>query len=217
MPMSTRAGGYGDSRHFEHILEHLFTPALERAGFCVVPPSVASSEVIHAEIIKNLEESELVLGDLSAANPNVFFELGIRVALDRPLALVRDERSVEVPFDTASINFHTYLSDLGPWNLESQIERLALFLRLAGEQQRNALWRHFGNTRRAQPRGDPEIANLVAAAAAIAREVAAELRLVSVDHNELVLSSDDTFVDEQRVRRIVALGAEHGYAIVVRP
>jgi hypothetical protein len=68
MPITTPASyaeRLSDAEHFAHVLTHLFTPALQAAGLTVIPPSVAGSEIIHAEIIKNLEQADFVLCDLS--------------------------------------------------------------------------------------------------------------------------------------------------------
>src|SRR5690348_13500864 len=99
---------YDDPEHFKHVLDYLFIPALKAAGYEAVPPSITGSDLIQAEIISNLETCDLVLCDISTLNPNVFFELGIRTSLDRPAALVRDNFTIQIPFDTGSINTHTY-------------------------------------------------------------------------------------------------------------
>lgn len=81
MPVTTSSyyvEKFDDPDPFNHVSVHLFAPALKQVGFAVIPPSVRGAELIHAEIIKNLEQAELVLCDLSMLNPNVFFELGIR-------------------------------------------------------------------------------------------------------------------------------------------
>jgi len=62
----------GDKDHFKHVLEHLFIPAIEEAGLQPVPPTTKGSEIIHAEIIKNIENSHYVLCDMPILNPNVF-------------------------------------------------------------------------------------------------------------------------------------------------
>ena len=86
MPISTppdRLTDYdGEENHFRKILKHLFIPAVEKADFDPIPPEVTGSSIIQADIIKYLAESELVLCDISVLNPNVFFEYGIRTALD---------------------------------------------------------------------------------------------------------------------------------------
>ena len=93
MPVTTPtsyADELRDADHFDHVLEHLFKPALEQADYTVIPPKMLGAALIHAEIIKHLEQADLVLADLSGHNPNVFFELGIRTSLDRPVVLVKD-------------------------------------------------------------------------------------------------------------------------------
>lgn len=57
---------------------------------------------------------------MSLLNPNVFFELGIRTALNKPVCMVTDERTKKIPFDTNIISYHTYNSKLEPWNLENE-------------------------------------------------------------------------------------------------
>jgi hypothetical protein len=142
-----------DDDHFAHVLDHLFTPALEKASYDVISPSVLGSELIHAEIIKNLEQADLVLCDLSSLNPNVFFELGIRTSLDGPVAIVKDSLTAAIPFDLSAINIHTYDGSLVPWTLDSEIERLVHHLKNATltATSGNAMWRFFGLTKRASP------------------------------------------------------------------
>jgi hypothetical protein len=97
---------HGDADHFLHVAEHIFQPASERAGFEFIPPAVNNSEVIQAEIVRNLTEADLVLCDITTANANVFFELGIRVALNKPVAMVRDRFTCNIPFDNNPVACH---------------------------------------------------------------------------------------------------------------
>jgi hypothetical protein len=142
-----------DGGHFAHVLEHLFTPALIKAGYRVIDPTSRGAQLIHAEIIRNLEQSDLVLCDLSSLNANVFFELGIRTSLDRPVVLVKDGVTERIPFDLNAINTHTYDESLTPWTLASEIERLSEHIKAveAGSGSGNDMWRYFGLTKRATP------------------------------------------------------------------
>ncbi|MEO1129479.1 MAG: nucleoside 2-deoxyribosyltransferase [Planctomycetota bacterium] len=135
----------GDDEHFRHVLEHLFVPAVEKAGLEAVRPIAEGADVIHAEIIKNIDACEVVLCDMSRLNPNVFFELGVRTALNKPVCLIRDERTPHVPFDTSIVNHHRYRSGLEPWTLESEIANLADHIKKSIErsQGRNPLWHQF--------------------------------------------------------------------------
>lgn len=145
--MASRYGG--DPDHFAHVLDHLFVPAIERADFTPKKPVAEGADLIHAEIVRNLETADLVLCDISALNANVFFEFGIRTALDRPICLVRDEHT-KLPFDVGGINCHEYASSLVPWDLTKEVDRLAEHVGKAAERSagHNALWRHFGLTHR---------------------------------------------------------------------
>src|SRR5262245_31430574 len=96
----------GDSDHFLHVLNCLFVPAVEACGLKAILPLVAGSEIIHGEIIKSLSSADLALCDISQLNANVFFEFGIRTALNKPVALVTDNTTANIPFDTGIINYH---------------------------------------------------------------------------------------------------------------
>lgn len=156
MPVTTPsfyAEKFDDPEHFAHVLAHLFVPALEEVGLTVIPPSVRGGEVIHAEIIRNLEQADLVLCDLSSLNPNVFFELGIRTSLDRPVALVKDSLTKQIPFDLNAVNTLTYDGSLSPWKLKLDIPLLADHINstLNNGNPGNSIWRYFGLTKRATP------------------------------------------------------------------
>jgi hypothetical protein len=143
----------GDSDHFAHVLIHLFTPALEEAGLTAIPPSTVGSELIHAEIIRNLEQADFVLCDLSGLNPNVLFELGVRTSLDRPVILVKDDLTEKAPFDLNAINTLTYDSSMTPWSLASERPRLVRHIQgvINSGNSGNSMWRYFGLTKRGEP------------------------------------------------------------------
>ena len=157
MPITTpdsRLQAYaGDSRHFGHVLDHLFIPAIKAAEFVPIPPAAKGAELIHGGIIKNLESADLVLCDMSILNPNVFFELGIRTALNKPVCLVRDDLTEVVPFDTNIINNHKYKGELAPWTLEGEIQALTSHIKASIETapDSNALWSYFSMSLHAEP------------------------------------------------------------------
>jgi len=159
MPISTPVDlvpKYGDDpKHFIHVMDELFVPAIEECKFKPIRPIMKGGEVIHSEIIRNLENADLVLCDMSALNPNVFFELGIRTALDKPVALVKDEFLPKVPFDVEAPNHHLYKGSLRAYELRDEIPKLAEHLKetLNRSENRNAIWKHFGISARADPAG----------------------------------------------------------------
>ena len=148
MPISTPSSSLSfyrdDADHFRHVLQCLFWPAVEKAGLKPISPIVEGAGVIHAEIIQKLEQSDLVLCDISTLNANVFLELGIRTALDKPVAMVYDEAIIDLPFDIGSLNMHKYRSRLEPWNLQEEIDSLAKHIvSVVASGNSNPLWQYF--------------------------------------------------------------------------
>jgi hypothetical protein len=154
MPVTTteaHAELFGDPEHWIHVLETLFVPAVEAAGFEALRPVATGSHMIHAEIVRQLERADMVLCDLSTNNPNVFFELGVRTSVNKPVALVRCDPKTPIPFDVSGINTHTYNPALKAWANPKEIEALTAHLQKAelscgGD---NPLWRQFGMTLKA--------------------------------------------------------------------
>jgi hypothetical protein len=150
MPITTRPELLpvyeNDVDHFKHVLEHLLVPTINAAGFEPVPPVAEGSDVIHASIISNLTTADMVLCDMSALNPNVFFELGIRTALNKPTCMIKDDATAHVPFDTSIVNYHTYAAKLMAWNAKTESDKLLSHIQktVSSEQPGNALWRYFG-------------------------------------------------------------------------
>ena len=150
MPISTPEGMLAqyrnDTDHFQHVLDHLLIPAVEKAGLKPISPKSKGSEVIHGDIVKKIETSDLVLCDMSTLNANVFFELGIRTSLNKPVCLVKDNLTDKVPFDTSIINYHTYLNALNAWELMGEIGKLSTHIQdtITKSSAKNALWKYFG-------------------------------------------------------------------------
>lgn len=136
---------YGDAVHWTHVLDHLFVPAVEAAGYEAIRPSAPGTAMIHGRIVQHLVAADLVLCDLSRHNPNVLFELGVRTSVDKPVTLVKDEY-LGLPFDINGLNTHQYDSALPHWDMPKQVDLLAAHLRdtKVGEGETNPLWRHFG-------------------------------------------------------------------------
>ncbi|WP_051903852.1 hypothetical protein [Neorhizobium vignae] len=80
----------------------------------MVPRLVSESEetaIIHASIVQNLYDDEIVIVDVSGKNPNVMFELGLRLAFDKPTVIIKDDQT-SYSFDTSPIKHIGYRSDL---------------------------------------------------------------------------------------------------------
>ncbi len=90
MPFTEKTGKYAEG-FYKEALKNLIIPAGVAAGFNVETARKDGSDIIHATIINELLDADLVIADLSDHNPNVLFELGVRLAFDKPTALIRAE------------------------------------------------------------------------------------------------------------------------------
>ncbi|WP_368516676.1 hypothetical protein [Rhizobium sp.] len=109
MPIAGMPPEY-DVTHWARVKEVL-GEAITSAGF--IPRLVSDSEevgVIHGHIVQNLYEDEIVVCDVSGKNPNVMFELGMRLAFDKPTIVVKDDITA-YSFDTSPIKHIPYRKD----------------------------------------------------------------------------------------------------------
>lgn len=110
MPFSER-GNYEEG-HFRNVYEDVIQPAVTRAGYeCSRCDDNRSSNLIQLEILQELLTADVVVCDLSSHNPNVMFELGLRQAFDKPVVLIRDDKTDDI-FDIAGFRYVKYPKDL---------------------------------------------------------------------------------------------------------
>lgn len=67
--------------------------------------------VIHKSIVQALYNNDIVICDMSCRNPNVMFELGMRLAFNKPTVLVIDDKT-DYAFDTGVLTHIKYPRDL---------------------------------------------------------------------------------------------------------
>jgi len=95
----------------------IITDAVESAGFEARLVSEANdSGIIQKRIVQNLYKNDIVVCDVSCKNPNVMFELGMRLAFDKPTIIVMDNMT-KYSFDTAPIEHLGYPRDLSYYQI----------------------------------------------------------------------------------------------------
>ena len=82
-----------DQKHspgfFAEVLRSIITPAAKGSQFTVKTANRQGSDLIQSTIINDLIDADLVIADLTEHNPNVMFELGMRMAEDKPVVLIK--------------------------------------------------------------------------------------------------------------------------------
>ncbi len=109
MPISA-IDGCSES-HWGDVLQ-ILSEAIESCDFePMLVSDGADVGIIHKRIIQNLYDNPVVVCDVSGKNPNVMFELGMRLAFDKPTIIVRDDKT-SYSFDTSPIEHLEYPRDL---------------------------------------------------------------------------------------------------------
>lgn len=105
MPISAIDGcSEGHWQNVKLIIEE----ALDELGLDVSLVSDADEVgIIQARIIQNIYDNDIVVCDVSCKNPNVMFELGMRLAFDKPTVVIKDDLT-SYSFDTSPLEHLTY-------------------------------------------------------------------------------------------------------------
>jgi hypothetical protein len=147
MPFSMRDGDmerYGNDRnHWSEVYEGLIVPAAQKARLTPGRDDEDwSSRLITDHIWRKLEDADIILCDLSAANPNVFLELGWALRADKRFVLIKDEVT-PFYFDLNQFYTYTYSHRLQPSQLRKSVAELAEVIKstLADTEKRYSIVR----------------------------------------------------------------------------
>jgi hypothetical protein len=120
---------------FTEVLRSLITPAAVEAGFTVETANRQGSDMIQSTIVNELLEADLVIADLTDHNPNVLFELGLRMAEEKPVALIKAAGTGRV-FDVDNmLRVHEYQPHLWRSTVERDLPELTKHIRATWENR----------------------------------------------------------------------------------
>ena len=92
----------------DKVLKHVFEAALSEEYKITRADKISAPGMITSQILQALQDSDLVIADLTEHNPNVFYELAVRHAVEKPVIHVSDP-AWKMPFDVAG--FRTIVFD----------------------------------------------------------------------------------------------------------
>jgi tetratricopeptide (TPR) repeat protein len=124
MPFGKKMDAAGRLNNFDSVYAKIIAPAVEQAG---LEPIRADEEkvggTIHKPMFERLMLCHYAVADITGANPNVFYELGIRHAMrPRSTVIVFGEGTV-LPFDVALVRGLAYRTDGAGEPLDAEITR----------------------------------------------------------------------------------------------
>jgi hypothetical protein len=132
MPSCFVVMGYGVKTDFQQnksfdldkSYKYIIKPAVEAAGYtCERADEIQHAGVIDVPMYDRLLSADLVVADLSTANVNAFFELGVRYAMRPRTTIVVAEKGFKIPFDMGHVVIRHY-EHLGPGIDYGEVERM---------------------------------------------------------------------------------------------
>lgn len=105
--MPIAANEVGSEEHWLQVRK-IISDALIDTGFKIKMVSDSDEvNVIHQNIVANIYTNEIIICDVSSRNPNVMFELGMRLTFDKPVVIIKD-RDTPFSFDVGNIQHLEY-------------------------------------------------------------------------------------------------------------
>jgi hypothetical protein len=116
MPFADPVGGY---------YKAIYEPAIQKAGFKPVraDDDMFSTGKIIEQVWSGIHSAKVLVAELTGRNPNVFYELGLAHALQKPVVLVSSNEG-DVPFDVQHIRV-IYYNVYDPFWGEKLISKIA--------------------------------------------------------------------------------------------
>ncbi len=112
MPFGKKTDTAGRLIDFNAVYQNIIAPAIEQAG---LEPLRADEEmaggIIHKPMFERLVLCEYAIADLTTANANVFYELGVRHAAKPWHTLLLFAEGGKLPFDVAPLRAMPYMLD----------------------------------------------------------------------------------------------------------
>lgn len=183
--------------HWKDVLS-ILVEAIKETQF---DPRLVSDDVaiglIHERIVNNIYTDAIVICDVSSKNPNVMFELGMRLAFDKPTIIIKDEKT-GYSFDTGVIEHITYPSSLRFTQIvefkQELIKKInATYSKSQSEQNYSPFLKSFGKTIVPAKIQQTEIAESKYILSKL-ESLSTEIKSLRYEQNN-VLYSDRSFID----------------------
>ncbi len=114
MPFGVKPDSSGGSIDFDAVYHDIIEPGIRQAGMEPIrADDEASGGVIHKAMYERLILCDYAVADLTTANANVFYELGVRHAIRPQTTVAMYWRGGRLPFDVAQLRAVAYSLESG--------------------------------------------------------------------------------------------------------
>ena len=123
MPFSEKTDLYPKG-FFAEMFSSLIVPAASEANYIAKTANKAGSDIIQSTIVNQIISADLILADLTEHNPNVLFELGLAIAFEKKVVLIRAKGTKPI-FDVDNLlRVFDYDSNLWKSTIERDVPNL---------------------------------------------------------------------------------------------
>lgn len=84
----------------DKVLKHIFKRALAKKYKVLRGDDIDEPGMITSQVLRAVQDSPLVVADLTGHNPNVLYELAVRHAIEKPIIHAIEPKVSKIPFDT---------------------------------------------------------------------------------------------------------------------
>jgi hypothetical protein len=200
--------------HWKDVLAILLDAIQKTAMFT---PKLVSDDVaiglIHERIVNNIYSNEIVVCDVSSKNPNVMFELGMRLAFDKPTIIIKDQ-DTGYSFDTGVVEHLNYPRSLRYADIVIFKETLATkiietYRKSQSEKDFSPFLKSFGKTIKPAKINETEITQgefIATELGRLSKEVRSlrRERYLSINHPEIVREGNLVEFVRNKFKEIVA-------------
>lgn len=212
MPISAMPPHYTE-KHWQEVIE-IIGEAVKAAGFTAkLVSDSATSTVIHGNIVNNLDENEMVVCDVSGKNPNVMFELGLRLAFDKPTVVIKDSIT-DYNFDTSPIKHLSYDYGLRHQSIITFMETLRSTIVATDElSRRDPSYSPFLGFFSKKPKGLPTVEQsaldyISSSIASLSNQVASLAQRETAAEKTPTKSDYEQFVAKHKLRELISAFSE---------
>jgi O-acetyl-ADP-ribose deacetylase (regulator of RNase III) len=128
MPYGKKKDVDGKEIDFDEIYDFIIKAAVEKLeGFeCIRCDDIDEPGWIHKRMIQHIIEDRVAIVDTSTLNANVFYELGVRHALQKGVTVLIQREGTTWPFNIAGLNSIPYTTN--PRGVKEAIEAIVKFI-----------------------------------------------------------------------------------------
>lgn len=102
------------SAEYNELYEEVIKPTCAKFGLDVIrADDMYTNSLILEDITKSIREASVVIADITADNPNVFYEVGYSHAINKPTILLSDKKRAKLPFDVSGFRTLFYENSIG--------------------------------------------------------------------------------------------------------